>query len=77
LLPDDQREALILVCAAGMSYEEASEISGCAIGTIKSRVNRARAKLSELMGVKSAQEFGPDAATEAILSHSTGQVRTV
>jgi RNA polymerase sigma-70 factor, ECF subfamily len=77
LLPDDQREALILVCAAGMSYEEAAEISGCAIGTIKSRVNRARAKLSELMGITSAQEFGPDAATEAILTHSTGHVRTV
>ncbi len=76
LLPDDQREALILVCAAGMSYEEAAAISGCAVGTIKSRVNRARGKLSEIMGITSADEFGPDAATGAILSHSTGQVRT-
>ena len=68
MLKDDQREALILVCAAGMSYEEAAAISGCAVGTIKSRVNRARAKLSEIMGVKSSEEFGPDAATDAILS---------
>ncbi|MEQ1577968.1 MAG: sigma-70 family RNA polymerase sigma factor [Hyphomicrobium sp.] len=75
LLHDDQREALILVCAAGMTYEEAAAISGCAVGTIKSRVNRARAKLSAILGITSADEFGPDAATEAVLAHSTGQVR--
>ncbi|TDU00519.1 RNA polymerase sigma-70 factor (ECF subfamily) [Azorhizobium sp. AG788] len=49
-LPSDQREALILVGAAGLSYEEAAEVCGCALGTIKSRVNRARAKLLVLMG---------------------------
>ncbi|WP_234051059.1 MULTISPECIES: sigma-70 family RNA polymerase sigma factor [unclassified Xanthobacter] len=49
-LPDDQREALVLVGAAGLSYEEAAEVCGCALGTIKSRVNRARAKLLVLMG---------------------------
>ena len=76
LLPDDQREALILVCAAGLSYEEAATIAGCAVGTIKSRVNRARAKLSEIMGVTSAEEFGPDAATESILTQRVGHVRT-
>ena len=76
LLQDDQREALVLICAAGMSYEEAAEIAGCAVGTIKSRVNRARAKLSEIMGVGSAEEFGPDAATEAILTQSVGQIRS-
>ena len=75
-LHDDQREAVILVCAAGMSYEEAAEIAGCAVGTIKSRVNRARAKLSEIMCVASAEEFGPDAATEAILTQSVGHVRS-
>jgi RNA polymerase sigma-70 factor, ECF subfamily len=75
-LHDDQREALILVCAAGMSYEEAAEIAGCAVGTIKSRVNRARAKLGEIMGIASAEEFGPDAATEAILTQSVGHVRS-
>ncbi len=74
-LKDDQREALILVCAAGMSYEEAAAISGCAVGTIKSRVNRGRAKLSEIMGITSAEEFGPDAATEAILNESGGYLR--
>jgi len=48
-LPSEHREALILVGAAGLSYEEAAEICGCALGTIKSRVNRARAKLVKLM----------------------------
>ncbi|MGF1501951.1 MAG: sigma-70 family RNA polymerase sigma factor [Paracoccaceae bacterium] len=48
-LNDDQREALILVGAAGFSYEEAGEICGAAAGTIKSRVSRARSRLSELM----------------------------
>jgi len=48
-LPVDQREALILVGAEGFSYEDAAAISGCAVGTVKSRVNRARARLNELM----------------------------
>ena len=48
-LPPEHREALILVGAAGLSYEEAAEICGCALGTIKSRVNRARARLLKIM----------------------------
>ena len=48
-LPPDQREALILVGAEGFSYEDAAAISGCAVGTVKSRVNRARSRLNELM----------------------------
>jgi RNA polymerase sigma-70 factor, ECF subfamily len=48
-LPAEHREALILVGAAGLSYEEAAEICGCALGTIKSRVNRARARLLKIM----------------------------
>jgi RNA polymerase sigma-70 factor (ECF subfamily) len=50
-LPDDQREALVLVGASGFSYEEAATICGCAVGTIKSRVNRARTHLAELMSI--------------------------
>ncbi|HRN89971.1 sigma-70 family RNA polymerase sigma factor [Hyphomicrobium sp.] len=49
-LPSDQREALVLVGAEGFSYEEAAEICGCAVGTIKSRVNRARNRLVEILG---------------------------
>ena len=44
-LPEEQREALILVGAGGFAYEEAAEICGCAVGTVKSRVSRARAFL--------------------------------
>jgi RNA polymerase sigma-70 factor (ECF subfamily) len=72
VLPPDQREALVLVGAAGFSYEEAASISGCAVGTIKSRVNRARARLSALLGVTTAHEFGPDSATEAIVARTVG-----
>ncbi|MFZ1103818.1 MAG: sigma-70 family RNA polymerase sigma factor [Hyphomicrobiaceae bacterium] len=70
VLPADQREALILVGAAGFSYEEAAAISGCAVGTIKSRVNRARSKLIDLLNVSPTQEYGPDSATEAIISRT-------
>jgi RNA polymerase sigma-70 factor (ECF subfamily) len=49
-LNPEQREALVLVGAEGFSYEEAAEICGCALGTIKSRVNRARLRLAELLG---------------------------
>jgi RNA polymerase sigma-70 factor (ECF subfamily) len=68
MLPADQREALVLVGASGFSYEEAANICGCAVGTIKSRVNRARTRLAELMAIDSAEEFGPDEQTRAVLA---------
>lgn len=49
-LPTAQREALILIGAGGFAYEEAAEICGVAVGTIKSRVARGRAALEELIG---------------------------
>jgi RNA polymerase sigma-70 factor (ECF subfamily) len=67
-LPDDQREALILVGASGFSYEEAAEICGCAVGTIKSRVNRARTRLANLLAIDNPNDFGPDRATRAVLT---------
>jgi RNA polymerase sigma-70 factor, ECF subfamily len=63
LLPPHQREAIVLVGAGGMSYEEAAEIAKCAVGTMKSRVNRARVKLGQHFGVDGAAAFGPDLAT--------------
>jgi RNA polymerase sigma-70 factor (ECF subfamily) len=69
LLPD-QREALILVGAAGFSHEEAAAICGTPVGTIKSRVHRARARLSQLLSVDSADMFGQDNTTRAVLSGS-------
>jgi RNA polymerase sigma-70 factor (ECF subfamily) len=67
-LPADQREALILVGASGFSYEEAAGICGCAVGTNKSRVNRARTRLSELLAIDGTDDFGPDQSTRAVLS---------
>ena len=67
-LPEDQREAIILVGASGFSYEEAAEICNVAIGTIKSRVNRARVRLADLLKIGKEESFGPDAHSEAVIS---------
>lgn len=61
-LPDEQREALVLVGAAGMSHEEAARVSGCAIGTMKSRVWRGRASLVRRLGPEAAETLAPPAA---------------
>lgn len=69
-LPDEQREALMLVGAAGFSYEEAAETCGVATGTIKSRVNRARAKLTELLALDGSEALElTDMATAAVVSN--------
>jgi RNA polymerase sigma-70 factor (ECF subfamily) len=49
-IPLDQRAAVVLVCANGYSCEEAAEICGCRIGTIKSRISRGRERLAEILG---------------------------
>jgi RNA polymerase sigma-70 factor (ECF subfamily) len=49
MLPDAQREALIMVGAGGFSYEETAEVMGVAVGTVKSRVSRARADLQAIL----------------------------
>jgi RNA polymerase sigma-70 factor (ECF subfamily) len=67
-LQPDQREALLLVGAHGMSYEEAAQVTGVALGTIKSRVNRARNRLGELLDINSEAEIGPDAVTKAAVA---------
>ena len=66
-LPEEQREALIMVGASGLSYEEAAEVCGTALGTIKSRVNRARARLAGLLRISSAGDLGGDKHTEAVI----------
>lgn len=48
-LPEQQREILLLVAGAGLSYEEAAEVAGCNIGTVKSRLNRGRAAIKALI----------------------------
>ncbi len=66
-LPSEQREALLLVGASGFSYEETAAICGCAVGTVKSRVNRARSRLSGLLHLDAAEDIGPDRITRAAL----------
>jgi RNA polymerase sigma-70 factor (ECF subfamily) len=68
MLSDEQRESLILIGAAGLSYEEAAEITGVAVGTVKSRVSRARDRLDSIYaeGVIQADGRAPSAAMAAI-----------
>ena len=68
-LPPERREALLLVGAGGFSYEEAANICGCAVGTIKSRVGRARAALNAMLadGAIPRRSTSDDAAHRAIL----------
>jgi RNA polymerase sigma-70 factor, ECF subfamily len=66
-LPSDQREALILVGASGFSYEEAAAICEVAVGTIKSRVNRARSALTRALAVQAGSEFGPEPTLQAAM----------
>lgn len=68
-LPDEQREVLLLVGASGFSYEEAAETCGVAVGTIKSRVNRGRKRLAELMDVSEDEPMElTDAHTVAVIA---------
>lgn len=63
-LNDDQREAIILVGAGGFSYEEAAEICDCAVGTMKSRVSRARTALEQMLDDDSETFEGRNASSE-------------
>ena len=71
-LPEDQREALVLIGANGFSYDEAAEITGVAIGTIKSRVSRARTKLMEELQVSGESAYGPDALSLHVVGGNRG-----
>jgi RNA polymerase sigma-70 factor (ECF subfamily) len=65
-LSNEHREALFLVAACGLTYEETGEICGCPAGTIKSRVNRARGALGRRLGV-SWHDIGADPRALAAL----------
>jgi RNA polymerase sigma-70 factor (ECF subfamily) len=69
-LPADQREALILVGASGFSYEEAAEICACAVGTIKSRVSRARTRLAELLSLEAGETYGADPMSASVITRT-------
>jgi RNA polymerase sigma-70 factor (ECF subfamily) len=63
----EQREALLLVAAEGFSYVETARITGAQLGTIKSRVNRARSRLAELLQGEDAEDLRPDRLVRAVL----------
>lgn len=68
-LPHQQREVLMLIGVLGVSYEEATEVCGCAIGTVKSRLNRARLRLLQELG-----ESSPDSSVERDESHPVDSI---
>jgi RNA polymerase sigma-70 factor, ECF subfamily len=72
-LPDEQREALALVGASGFSYEQAAEMCGVAVGTVKSRANRARTRLAQLLDLHEGEQLElTDAPTLAVLAAQGG-----
>lgn len=72
-LSDEQREALILVGAQGISCEEAAGMCGCAVGTIKSRVNRGRRRLVEILKLDASDATElTDSATLAVMARNPG-----
>jgi len=79
MLKDDQREAIILIGASGLSYEEAAEVCGCAVGTVKSRVSRARKALEAIMSTgnfdEDADEVRAIDAMDAILDEADALAR--
>ncbi|MGO4406404.1 sigma-70 family RNA polymerase sigma factor [Bosea sp. RAF48] len=66
-IPFDQREALLLVGAAGLSYEDTATLCRTTTGTIKSRINRARSRLAALLAIESVSEIGSDSQTRAVM----------
>ena len=74
-LSDEHREVLILVGANGYSCEEAAEMMGVAVGTVKSRTSRARNRLAQLLGMEPGEDVlgGDSGATLAVLSRSGTQ----
>lgn len=65
-LPPDQREVLVMIGVLGISYEEAAEICGCAVGTIKSRLNRARTRMLHLLEAEDPADLLADERRNAI-----------
>ena len=59
---------LVLIVMLGERYEDAAEICGCAIGTMKSRVSRARTRLQDVLKVSGEADYGPDAVAAQVTS---------
>jgi len=73
-LPPGQRKALLLVAEQGETYENAAALCGVAVGTLKSRVNRARNQLAEMLQIEDRHDLGPDRLMQAALQHPEDEV---
>jgi RNA polymerase sigma-70 factor, ECF subfamily len=69
-LPDEMRDAIVLIAGSGESYDEAARICGCAVGTIKSRVHRARTRLAELLSVTNPADLAEDAVGQSVVTRA-------
>ncbi|WP_404291069.1 sigma-70 family RNA polymerase sigma factor [Microvirga sp. RSM25] len=68
-LSQEQRKALLLVVEQGETYEDAATLCGVAVGTLKSRVNRARTQLAAMLQMENRHDLGPDRLMQAALQH--------
>jgi RNA polymerase sigma-70 factor (ECF subfamily) len=59
VLPDEQREVLLLTCVEDVSYKDAAEVLGIPIGTVMSRLARARRRLAEITGISGGTARSP------------------
>ncbi|MEO8287642.1 MAG: sigma-70 family RNA polymerase sigma factor [Chloroflexota bacterium] len=65
LLPDDQRTALVLVDVQGLTYEEAASVTGANLGTVKSRINRARSRMRDYLRERGIVPSGGELSRQA------------
>jgi len=69
-LPGEMRDAIMLIAGSGASYDEAARICGCAVGTIKSRVHRARSRLAELLSISNPTDLSADPIGQSVIARA-------
>jgi RNA polymerase sigma-70 factor, ECF subfamily len=69
-LPGEMRDAIVLIAGSGASYDEAARICGCAVGTIKSRVHRARTRLAELLSINNPGDLSVDPVGQSVIARA-------
>jgi RNA polymerase sigma-70 factor, ECF subfamily len=69
-LPGEMRDAIVLTAGSGASYDEAARICGCAVGTIKSRVHRARTRLAELLSINDPGDLSEDPVGQSVVARA-------
>jgi RNA polymerase sigma-70 factor, ECF subfamily len=69
-LPHEMRDAIVLIAGSGASYDEAARICGCAVGTVKSRVHRARARLAELLSINNPADLLEDPIGQSVVARA-------